>query len=123
MCLVDFFTLTWPVSTTNKIVAYHKMAVLIGKSLKLHHYRRTDKCGGVEELKPIDQNLNYNVEYQVNRLIMNFLPFQSWVVPKQLCVRVCVYTFMFILFHVPASQSFPTRNSSLTCELPWELAC
>ena len=45
---------------------------LLGKSLTLRHFRRTDSCEGVQELPYIDYNNNYDTNYQVE-LSMFFL--------------------------------------------------
>ena len=40
---------------------------MTGESLVLRHYRpKEGDRDKLEELAPIDQNLNYNVDYQVN---------------------------------------------------------
>ena len=39
---------------------------LLGVSIKLHHLRASDQCrpGGIEELKPIDMNPQYDFDFQ-----------------------------------------------------------
>lgn len=69
MCLGVSFTLTWQVRDYDEIFLLTSIYIciysIIGRSLVLHHYRETESCGGAEELLPIDQNLNYDVDYQV----------------------------------------------------------
>ena len=55
-----------------------------GTGLTVQHYRNTSsgQCNAVEELKPIDQNLNYDFDFQVNLLILlsdkNFIIILFW---------------------------------------------
>ena len=36
-----------------------------GSGLVLQHFRPNEECGVLEELEPIDSNLNYDFNYQV----------------------------------------------------------
>ena len=38
---------------------------ILGKATIAHHNRPVDECNANEELKPIDQNLNFDFEFQV----------------------------------------------------------
>ena len=35
-----------------------------GRGLVIQHFRHNPECGGLEELEPIDQNLNYDFNFQ-----------------------------------------------------------
>lgn len=37
-----------------------------GTSVVLQHYRVSDECNALEELAPVDMNLNYDSAYQVS---------------------------------------------------------
>ena len=39
-------------------------ALLLGHGLTLEHYRVNEECGVLEELEPIEQNLNYDFNFQ-----------------------------------------------------------
>lgn len=44
---------------------YNVLPVCVsGRGLTLKILRRTEQCGGLEELKPVDQNLQYDFNYQ-----------------------------------------------------------
>ena len=36
-----------------------------GYGLTVHHITNNEQCGAIEELEPVDQNLNYDFDYQV----------------------------------------------------------
>ena len=36
----------------------------------MKHYRNTSQCTAVEELEPVDQNLNYDFDFQVKLAIL-----------------------------------------------------
>lgn len=48
-------------------VYYFNMLFTTGTGLTVKHFRNTSssQCNAVEELKPIDQNLNYDFDFQV----------------------------------------------------------
>ena len=50
--------------------------------------RPTQQCGGLEELKPVDQNLQYDFNYQQ----FTYLPEEITVYPVSVCVYVHAYT-------------------------------
>lgn len=53
------------------IVIIHCM-MCVGKGLVVQHIRNNSQCGIVEELKPIDKNLQYDFNYQtINHLSEN----------------------------------------------------
>ena len=69
MFLQMFFTHIWLVSSTEKIAVgvyfIWCMVHVIGVGLTLHHLRRTESCDNeLEELKPLDQNLQYDFNFQ-----------------------------------------------------------
>jgi len=37
---------------------------VIGHGLTLQHYRQNPECGVLEELEPVEQNLQYDFNYQ-----------------------------------------------------------
>ena len=40
-----------------------------GHGLELQHFRKTEQCGGIEELPPVEKNLRYDFNYQqINHL-------------------------------------------------------
>ena len=41
--------------------------------MRLQHFRNNEECGVIEELSPIDENLNYDSDYQVWQLYKCFL--------------------------------------------------
>ena len=54
----------------------------VGRGLTLKILRRTQECGGgLQELKPVDQNLQYDFNYQQ----FTYLPEENKVLP------VCAY--------------------------------
>ena len=38
--------------------------IILGRKLTLHQYRMNEECGVLEEIAPIDQNLNYDFNFQ-----------------------------------------------------------
>lgn len=60
---------------------------LAGKTVELRHFRETEECGGTQELEPIEQNLNYDVDYQQ----VNLFPKQTEVEPGDSLVVYCRY--------------------------------
>ena len=57
-----------------------------GQGLTLKILRPTQQCGGeLEELKPVDQNLQYDFNYQQ----FTYLPEEITVLPVSMCV--CIY--------------------------------
>ena len=43
---------------------FDRFVFLIGHGLKLQHFRMNPECGVLEELPPIDVNLQYDFDYQ-----------------------------------------------------------
>ena len=41
----------------------------LGHGLILRHFRETSTCDGLEELQPIDQNRNYDFNYQQTTIL------------------------------------------------------
>ena len=52
--------------SSDMMSAYYFVA---GKTMKLRHFTLDASCGGRRELQPIDQNLNYDSDYQVGYII------------------------------------------------------
>ena len=46
------------------MLCLHNYAYVIGAGVELLHLREQENCDGVRELKPIDQNLQYDNNYQ-----------------------------------------------------------
>ncbi len=47
-----------------KYISIHLYNIFIGVALIVHHLRQSVSCGGYEELAPIDQNLQYDFNFQ-----------------------------------------------------------
>ena len=45
----------------HPFISYMSIA---GRGLTLQHFRMNSECGALEELEPIDQNLNYDFNFQ-----------------------------------------------------------
>lgn len=60
----------------------HAWLILLftGYGLVFEHYRMTDECGGLEQLQPIDQNLQYDFNFQQTTV----LPTPITVLPVRL---------------------------------------
>lgn len=46
------------------IINYHISLFVIGRGLTIEHYRPNTQCNVLEELEPVDQNLNYDFNFQ-----------------------------------------------------------
>lgn len=51
--------------------------ILSGKGVELQHFRKTEDCDGIRELKPVDSNPTYDFDYQQT----TFLPQEITVLP------------------------------------------
>ena len=43
-----------------------------GSALNVRHFRRNDKCDRMEELPPIDKNLEYDFDFQVSYISFTY---------------------------------------------------
>ena len=57
------------------------MFLLTGHGLTVQHYRYNSDCNVLEELEPIDKNLNYDFDYQQ----INHLPREVTILPVSEC--------------------------------------
>ena len=56
-----------------------------GRGLTFKLLRRTEQCDGLEEMKPIDQNLQYDFNYQQ----FTYLPEEVTVYPVSIYIYAC----------------------------------
>ena len=56
----------------------------IGHGLTVQHFRMNSECGRLEELPPIDQNLQYDFDYQQTV----HLPAERTVLPVRYCIMI-----------------------------------
>ena len=71
----------------------------------LQHYRFNHERNVLEELAPVDMNLNYHTDYQVNVIIIIILYNALWIIIK----ISCHYPFI-------ASEYIPKRGEDTTSE-------
>lgn len=62
----------------------HAVCITIGHGLVVRHFRESEECGGLEELKPIDENRNYDFNYQQTTI----LPRPVQVLPVSSCCNI-----------------------------------
>ena len=60
--------------------------ILAGRGVAVRQYRQNDNCSGLEELQPIDENTNYDFDFQQ----FTRLPREVKIMPVGLMIILCI---------------------------------
>lgn len=91
---------------TMRYITYH--LPYLGRSVTLRLIRSTQRCGGKEELKPVDQNLQYDFNFQQ----FTVLPEEITVYPVISCSVVISLRLMQYYYFVLLRATFCWWNAA-----------
>ena len=78
------YNCTYYIGLCKQVYNYWSCSCFIGHGLTVQHFRMNPECGRLEELPPIDQNLQYDFNFQQTV----HLPTEHTVLPVRYCILI-----------------------------------